>query len=87
MAYLFYKTSSLLSLEFYTYNYSSDSKEVITYFQTPLVDNDHIDVAGDNDETFTYKFGKPISSSAGTISINATGATGAGAGKVYIYYI
>jgi len=38
MAYLFYKTSSLLSLEFYTYNYSSDSKEVITYFKTPLVD-------------------------------------------------
>ena len=55
--------------------------------QKPLVDNANIDVADDDDETFTYKFGKPISSSAGTISINATGATGAGAGKVYIYYI
>ena len=69
--------------------YDSITSFTVTYagLTDALIRNIDIDVAGDDDEIYTYKFGKPVSSTVGTISVNGTGATGSGAGKVYIYYI
>lgn len=69
--------------------YTAMTTFTVTYagLTDPLIANNEIDVTDENDEIYTYKFGKPVSSTAGTISVNGTGATGSGAGKVYIYYI